>query len=345
MKLSIVVPFYNAESHIERCLHSLVNQNINKNDYEIILIDDGSTDSGIKIVESFKEDHKNIFIYSQDNIGLGATRNRGIMLAKGEFIYFIDADDYLVFNVLDIILKQAETLNLEVLGFNTMPTERIDLFTSKTEGKTYNPDILKGADFLVKNKYHRLEAWWYIIKREYLLKSGCKFEEGKFMEDAIFTFNIFLGANRTMFLPIDAHRYVKTNESIMNNNNDEHLLKVIEDYISLVFRFDSLANEITKNEVLNASEIVKSIKYKSTVSIYFMFFKIIKSKISIREINSILTRLKRINIYPLKGFIGDQYFHKKFKISAFIFNHKYIFYIFLYPLRLLYKYKLINLNL
>ncbi len=345
MKLSIVVPFYNAELHLERCLRSLINQNIDINDYEIILIDDGSSDDGIKIAENFKNHHKNIFIYNQHNKGLGATRNRAIELAKGEYIYFIDADDYLAFNTLDTILKQAEMLNLELLGFNTIPTEKTDLVTSKTKDKTYGTDVLEGVDFLVKNKYHRLEAWWYIIKREYLLKTGFKFEEGKFMEDAIFTFNIFLKAKRTLFLPIDAHRYVKTSDSIMNNNKQEHLLKVIEDYISLVYRFNTLTNEITRNNVINAIEIVKSIKYKSTVSIYFMFFKIIKSKMPIKEINKILNKLRKINMYPLKGFIGEQYFHKKFRITAFIFNHKYIFYVFLYPLRLLYKFKLINLNL
>ncbi|GAA3606622.1 glycosyltransferase [Flavivirga amylovorans] len=345
MKLSIVVPFFNAQPHLERCLHSLVNQNIKYTDYEIILVDDGSTDKGIEIAKTFKDSYDNIFIYSQYNKGLGATRNRGIELAKGDYIYFIDADDYLAFNILDIILKYAEELDLELLGFNTISTKETDLFISKTRDKIHNTDILEGVDFLVKNKYHRLEAWWYLIKREYLLKTGFKFEEGKFMEDAIFTFNIFLKANRTMFLPIDVHRYVKTNDSIMNNNKQEHLLKVIEDYIALVYRFNSLANEILENNISNASEIVKNIKYKSTVSIYFMFFKIIKSKMSIQEINKILTRLKKINIYPLKGFIGEQYFHKKFKITAFIFNHKYIFYIFLYPLRLLYKFKLVNLDL
>ncbi|TGV01588.1 glycosyltransferase [Flavivirga rizhaonensis] len=345
MKLSIVVPFYNAELHIERCLYSLVSQNIDHGDYEIILIDDGSLDNSIKIAEKFKNNHKNVLIHSQRNKGLGATRNKGIELAKGKYIYFIDADDYLASNTLGTILKHAEELDLELLGFNTIATEKTDLFTSKTKEKTHSADILKGVDFLVKNKYHRLEAWWYIIKREYLLETDYKFEEGKFMEDAIFTFNIFLKAKRTMFLQIDAHRYVKTNDSIMNNNKQEHLLKVIEDYISLVFRFDTLANRIEADHVLNAQEIVKSIKYKSTVSIYFMFFKIIKSKMSIKDINKILNRLKKINMYPLKGFIGEQYFHKKFKLTAFIFNHKYIFYIFLYPLRLLYKFKLINLDL
>ncbi len=343
MKLSIIIPFYNAELHIERCLYSLVNQNIDHTDYEIIIIDDGSTDNGMKIVERFKDAHKNIFTYSQHNKGLGATRNRGIKLAKGDYIYFIDADDYLAFNTLDIILKQAEEFHLELLGFNTIATKKKDLFISKTIKKDYKSYVLKGVDFLVEYKYHRLEAWWYIIKRDYLLKTGFEFEEGKFMEDAIFTFNIFLEAKRSMFIPIDAHRYVTTENSIMNNNNQEHLLKVIEDYISLVFRFNSLSLEVTKNNVVNTSKIVDSINYKSTVSIYFMFFKLIKSKMTIKEINEILKQFEKINMYPLKNFIGEQYFHKKFKITVFIFNHKYIFYVLLYPLRILHKFKLINL--
>ncbi len=343
MQLTIIVPFYNAEKYLKRCITSLINQDLKADNYEIILINDGSTDNGVEVVEDFLRNNKNIFLYNQENQGLGATRNNGVKFAKGDYIYFIDADDYIAVNTLGTLLTYSKELNLELLGFNTTVTEKADLFTSNNIDKKYETNILKGTDFLVKYKYHRLEAWWYIIKRDFLLKTECKFEEGKFMEDAIFTFNIFLAANRTMFLPMDVHRYVKVQDSIMNNSEKGHLLQVIRDYVDLVFRFHSLSVEVAENKDVNSSKIVDSINYKSTVSIYFMFFRLIKSELTIKEINKILNKLKSINMYPLKNFIGEQYFHKKFKITAFIFNHKYVFFILLYPLRILYKFKLINL--
>tara|TARA_R110002072_G_scaffold198352_1_gene355933 strand:+ start:142 stop:453 length:312 start_codon:yes stop_codon:yes gene_type:complete len=102
MKLSIIVPFFNADKHIDRCIYSLVNQGIDFNNYEIILINDGSTDGSKQSAENHLISHPNIILHNQENIGLVASRNEGIELAKGEYIYFIDADDYLTFNVLEV---------------------------------------------------------------------------------------------------------------------------------------------------------------------------------------------------------------------------------------------------
>lgn len=342
MKLSIVVPFYNAEIHLERCLKSLLNQNISKSDYEIILINDGSTDGGNKIAEKFKNEHDNISIYTQKNKGLGATRNIGMQLAKGDYIYFIDADDYLAYNTLNIPLENLIKHDLDIVGFSTHTTDKLDLFSYKSQ-PLENLQVLNGNDFLVKYEHNRLEAWWYILKRTFLLETNLKFEEGKFMEDAIFTFNIFLEAKRTMFLPIAIHRYVKSPDSIMNNEDQNHLKKVIADYKSLIFRFDTLINEISNKGIKNSDAIIKNIKFKSTASIYFMFFKFIRSKISIPKIHKTLSEFEKIDMYPLTNFIGEVYSHRKIKITAFIFNHKYLFYTLLYPLRFLHKYKLIKL--
>ncbi|MCL6294932.1 glycosyltransferase [Jejuia spongiicola] len=343
MKLSIVVPFYNAELYIERCLYSLINQDINSNDYEILMIDDGSIDNGKDIVESFINKHANIKLYSQPNIGLGATRNRGMQLAKGDYIYFIDVDDYIAYNTFGNILNCAIENDIEILGFNTQVTGELNLFSSKTQNTLIDYLVLSGSDYLFKCNNHRLEAWWYIIKRDFLLKTNLKFEEGRFMEDAIFSFKIFMEAKRALFYPMDVHRYVKTPDSIMNNETQEHLLKLIEDYISLIFRFDLLIEEISKKNATGTDRIIKKIKFKSEESIFLMFFKIIKSKISIKKIDRILINLKAIDMYPLTSSIREVYTHKKIAIMSFIFNQKYLFYFLLYPFRILYRFKLIKL--
>ncbi|WOD43420.1 glycosyltransferase [Hwangdonia lutea] len=342
MKLSIVVPFYNAEDHLERCLTSLTNQNLSKSDCEIILINDGSTDNGITIAEQFRNKHINIYVHCQKNKGLGASRNIGIQLAKGDYIYFIDADDYLAFNTLSIPLEYLEKNNLDILGFSTLITDKLDLFSYQQE-PIENIEVITGNDFLVKHKNNRLEAWWYILKREFLLETNLKFEEGKFMEDAVFSIKIFLEANRIMFLPITIHRYVKSPHSIMNNEDQKHLKKVVADYISLAYRFNTLINEISKKEIKNTDAIIKNIKFKSTVSIYFMFFKLIRLNISIPKIYKILRDLEKINVYPLTNFIGEVYNHPKIKVTAYVFNHKYLFFLCLYPLRIMHSLKLIKL--
>lgn len=98
VKVSVVIPVYNVENYLEECLDSIINQTLK--DIEIICINDGSTDASIDILEKYAKADSRIQIFNQNNSGLSAARNRGIELSKGEFVYFIDSDDYLDLNAL-----------------------------------------------------------------------------------------------------------------------------------------------------------------------------------------------------------------------------------------------------
>src|SRR5699024_5259319 len=91
--LSIVLPVYNVENYLEECLESLIKQTENKVNFEIIAIDDGSTDNSYNILKSYRKYLPNMKIYTQENSGLSFTRNKGIKLSKGDYIYFLDSDD------------------------------------------------------------------------------------------------------------------------------------------------------------------------------------------------------------------------------------------------------------
>lgn len=94
--LSIIVPMYNAEKYIDKCLTSILEQDLPKDEYEIILLNDGSTDNTMTIAERYAREHTEIRLFQHSNMGISATRNRGIKLAVGEYIYFMDSDDYLI---------------------------------------------------------------------------------------------------------------------------------------------------------------------------------------------------------------------------------------------------------
>ena len=105
--LSIIVPAYNAEKYIKPCIESLYKQNLQEDEFEIILINDGSTDNTLSIVKTFSKLHSNINIISQVNQGLSITRNNGITNAKGKYILFVDSDDVLVNNSIKMMLNIA----------------------------------------------------------------------------------------------------------------------------------------------------------------------------------------------------------------------------------------------
>ena len=99
-KLSIIIPVYNVENYVDTCIESLYKQGISEYEFEVILINDGSTDNSLSIIQEYENKYSNITIISQKNQGLSTTRNNGIKLAKGEYLLFVDSDDLIIENIL-----------------------------------------------------------------------------------------------------------------------------------------------------------------------------------------------------------------------------------------------------
>ena len=118
MKFSIIIPVYNVEKYLKKCLTSIVQQNFN--DYELILVDDGSTDMSGKICDEFEEKYNNIIVMHISNSGVSNARNKGLEIARGEYIWFVDSDDYVEPEALKILSEQLEmNPKIELLFFET----------------------------------------------------------------------------------------------------------------------------------------------------------------------------------------------------------------------------------
>ena len=117
MKLSIIIPVYNVEKYVLRCLDSCYRQDLPESDYEVICVDDGSTDNSSSLIETFAKKHNNIVVLHQSNAGQSAARNYGLKKAKGDYIWFIDSDDWIQPNVIKRLLIQAYQENLDTLCF------------------------------------------------------------------------------------------------------------------------------------------------------------------------------------------------------------------------------------
>ncbi|MFC0604359.1 glycosyltransferase family 2 protein [Winogradskyella pulchriflava] len=342
MKLSILIPVYNVEEHIGNCLDSVINQDIPTEDYEIIIINDGSTDSSYEIAKDYANKHSNIRLYSHDNIGLYATRNKLLELAKGKYIYNLDSDDYIVHNSFGKIINTAIETDVDVLGFDYISTPRKDMHASTKDDNMLNVEIESGNHFLANNAYHANTVWWYIIKRDFMKKHGLIFDENNPLGDGPFTLRILHMAERMLYLPVDIHRYVIVPTSIMNSNERKHLTKMLNNYMVIFDRYNLLATDIAKKNDPELADVIHKVEHWRDVNVYVMFYTLIKSGISISEINNILQKLKEIDAYPIKNFIGERYNSFKHKALIYIFNHKILFYTILFPCRLLYRFRLLN---
>ncbi len=198
MKLSIIVPIYNVEKYLRKCVDSLINQDLSSDEYEIILVDDGSTDNGGKIADEYSIAYSNISILHKHNEGVSEARNNGISLAKGEYIMFVDADDYLQPNVLNYLIKKMDSDKLDILRFNYRFVNDYgeEIFPNKY-GKLfddYRDEICSGETFLNERMSSAGYAWQFVLSREL---TRIKFMSGIILgEDMNWTFHTLLEAKR-----------------------------------------------------------------------------------------------------------------------------------------------------
>lgn len=327
MRLSVIVPVYNVERYLARCLDSVTNQGLPCSDYEIIIVNDGSTDSSIAIAEEYQTKHENIKVIHQKNQGLSVARNTGIHNAIGEYLYFIDSDDYIETGVFKDLLELVVELNLDFLGFDVMRTShshyKSDVDFSEIRSHFANNFVLDGVSYISKYNFNN-GAWWYIVKRNLLIINDLFFENGRMAEDGIFTTEVLLNCKRAAFLPIKIYRYFVNPNSITNKNNREHILKLIEDFKFAIVKFSTLIS-LAKEKNADDYAILR-LKTRQESYVFFLFVRLLRANISVHHFKEVIHEMKLLNVYPIKNFIGDSYNSKKERLLTFIFNKKYIFY-------------------
>ena len=184
VKLSIIIPAYNVENYLPDCLNSCLNQDISSNNYEIIIINDGSKDRTLKIAEDYKNKYNNIDVYSQENSGLSIARNVGFKYAKGEYIWFVDSDDTIEINCLAKVL--TEIGNKDILAFGCVDISE-NVICNKYQYK-FNDAVESGRDFVLLRKGDFLHgAPFYVFRREFLSDNSLAFYPNIFHEDSEFT--------------------------------------------------------------------------------------------------------------------------------------------------------------
>ncbi len=213
-KVTVIIPVYNVEKYIIRCLDSIINQKLHE--IEIIIVNDGSTDNSLQIVQNFTKSNNNILILSQDNRGLSEARNTGFKYSKGEYIYFIDGDDYLDENCLFDLYNEAIINNLDIIFFDAISfldetrekiqPELINIFNNYLnyyQRKNKYEGILNGTQMFLQmkeNKEYRTSACLQFIKKEFYINVGLSFYPGILHEDNLFSFIAILYANKTIHI-------------------------------------------------------------------------------------------------------------------------------------------------
>lgn len=204
VKISVVIPIYNSSEYLRECLDSIVNQTLQ--DFEVICVNDGSTDASLDILKEYEARDSRFVVVSQKNQGQSVARNNGMQMAQGEYILFVDSDDLLELNAMEYLWNGVSAQDLDVLYFDAKTIyENQELAEQKKSMREYYSrkdvyrEIVTGPELFAKMRRddaYRVQPCLQLIRRSLLLESGVTFPKGIIHEDNLFTTELMLSAAR-----------------------------------------------------------------------------------------------------------------------------------------------------
>ena len=229
LKVSIIVPVYNTEEYLKKCLDSLINQTLEE--IEIICVNDGSTDNSGKILKSYAKKDERIKVLEQENLKQGSARNNGVRVAQGEYIGYVDSDDWVDLDYFEELYNSAKKYDADIalatnirVG-NGKSKKRINI----TEEKLYTVlqdkfDVCKQA----KNECPTNK----IYRKSFLEKNNILWPENVYCEDKIYTLKAVYWANSIVTVPDIKYYYFRNPKSTVNTKFPQHSKKLINDKIA-----------------------------------------------------------------------------------------------------------------
>ena len=289
--ISVIVPVYNVEKYIRRCLDSIVNQTYSN--LEIILIDDGSKDASGKICDEYAKKDNRITVIHKKNGGLSSARNVGIENSNGKYITFIDSDDMIKENFISVLYDNLINFDsqISICGYKFVYNNMVPFDVDKKKEKI---SVFSSEKALMKMLYQKQinnSAWGKLYLKS--IFKDIRYPEGKIYEDIPVTYKTFLKSNRIVLTSAQCYFYTKREESISSSFN-EKTLDIIENVNTMaedLKKYKKLKRAVN-SRILNADFfVIRQIDKNKYPSVYFKLNKDIKKRrmTSLLDIN---TRLK-----------------------------------------------------
>lgn len=315
MKLSVIIPAYNVENYIEKCILSVINNDLDHMAYEIIVIDDESPDDSVKVVKKMQKNYPHIKLLRQRNLGLGGARNTGIENSFGKFIMFLDADDYLKENKLQNIIDSAINNKLDILEFGAIGITEKGREIYKYSKATST--IVSGFEYLDKTSYMD-SACNKLYSVSFLKKHKLRFKERIFIEDFEFNTRAFYYSKRVKAVDDILGYFVQTSNSITRNSDNKKNSKMVIDIEGVI----DLTLKFQQEESNFSSRDTKVFKERIAFLTVTLLFNLIKLTINEKQYKLIMKNLKIKKLYPVKTSIKN----KNKNLFRWVVNNEFLFF-------------------
>ena len=301
-KLSIIIPMYNAEKYIGICLDSILNSNLLKEEYEIVIVNDGSLDKSPEIAQDYASRYSNVTYLTQENQGQSTARNYGIKICKGEYVWCVDADDKLISEQLPKIIEALdEYKNLDILAVQlqnvTEGGQYLDVECSQPTLE--HNKVLSGVEAVLSG-YNPSSICALITKKQLFIDNNIFFVKGITHQDVELTYRLMPCAMKVVFSDIIPYLYIYHPNSTSKSMVPEKKIKYIKDDIYIINSFRRLALSFK-----DINPQLYSVIFNRSQNVLFgLVYSLYKNKKEWGKlgINSvIIDELKKEQLYPMKG--------------------------------------------
>ena len=306
--LSVIVPIYNVEKYLSKCLDSIISQTYEK--LEIILINDGSTDRCGEICKNYAlKDSRVKYIYKQ-NGGLASARNAGLDIASGDYISFVDSDDWIDTDMYETLIYHLETTDsdIAVCGIKEVFPDATR-FKSNTGNISFF-NITEAIESLVSpNNIVRFEVWNKVFKKDIIGES--RFKDKQIYEDVFFDRKVFFRVNKMVFIDKPFYNYLKVRDGNTNSFFKENRLQI----------FNELEDFIDELKERNMPDLVKKFEYfliDTAISFYYDAFRLNAENLLKKKLLNYFERYFTLN---LSNIYANKFKLKIFKFSPNLYVH------------------------
>ncbi len=299
-KFSIIIPVYNVEEYLKECLESIINQSFK--DFEVICVNDGSTDNSLKILQKYAENDERFKVLNQENQGQGVARNNALKIANGEYILFVDPDDFVEFDMLEVLKERLDVQNVDVAFFDyqifgedieTKIVRFMDEMKNNLNINIDNNSVFNWQE-LVKNNFScaAMMVWNKVYSNKFLEANHIQFAPNKHAEDHIFSIGATLLADKISYINKTLYHYRYRPDSSVNKVSENNFcifenFKILENFLKQNSLFEKYKNDY-RNYIVNLSACHY---YKIPIALLSVYIAKTKQFLSDKEFSAFKKRI------------------------------------------------------
>lgn len=308
-KLSFIIPLYNSAQWLEKCLYSVLNQDILEAEMEIICVNDGSPDNSAELAREIAKDHPSIVVIDQENQGPSGARNTGMRHAMGKYLCFVDPDDFVEPNVYGGLVRQMEDEQLDMLRFDYQIVDEDYNLVHKRPFELefdYSPQLMTGTQFLSERLDIACNIWRYMYRTEIITKNEIWCYVGDYYDDTPWLPLVLMKAERMNICDTVVYDYLERSDSLVNAKSPRDVQRKIDGGLMLLEILTEQLKSIDNIGVRSWYEVIIAHATASLLTLVGIYHYSNRKQY--------LKRLQQLNIYPLSTSKADKKAQRKIRM-------------------------------